>query len=238
MGGWLSVRDDHDLAIACSMAGEDPAREHQAVLEVCPVLVAVPRELGQGLGSDLTRVVREADHGEVVARELGPDERVQRDSNLLGRHEAAAQEHGAAHVHEQDGRCRCQLLGPEDFEVRWAEVDGPTLARSARVLVTRERVPQRAVQLEVERIAELVGFGGLVTLAATPRPVDPVAAERVAAESCKQVIKHLLADPPGAARSQLQALAVACQVPRLLEAPGQVVQRIEVANGLVVHEVA
>ena len=48
VGGRLAVGDDHDLLVGRGLAGEDPARQQQAVLEVGAVLVAVPGQLGQG----------------------------------------------------------------------------------------------------------------------------------------------------------------------------------------------
>src|SRR2546421_442474 len=56
------------------------------------------------------RVQREADHVQVVARELALDERVQRQRHFLGGQEAAAEDHGPAHVQHQDrGGLRLQL---------------------------------------------------------------------------------------------------------------------------------
>ena len=56
-------------------------------------------------------------------RILRPDERVERERDLLGGQEAAAQQHRATHVDEQDGRRPRQVLGPIDLEVvaasRW-----------------------------------------------------------------------------------------------------------------------
>ena len=61
-----------------------------------------------------------------------------------------------------------------------------------------QRVLDRAAEVEMERVAELVRLGRLLALAAPPGPVDPVAAERVARQPREQVVEDLLADPPAA----------------------------------------
>ena len=65
-----------------------------------------------------------------------------------------------------------------------------------------------------------------------------MAAERVALEPREQVVEDLLADAPAAARRELQVLAVAGQVAGRLEAPGQGVERVEVAHRVVAEQVA
>ncbi len=93
-------------------------------------------------------------------------------------------------------------------------------------------------QVQVERIAELVRLGGLVPLAATSGAIDPVAAECVPLQPREQVVEHLLADLPAAPRRQLEPLPVAGQIAGLLEPPGEVVERIEIADRLVAKEIA
>ena len=90
----------------------------------------------------------------------------------------------------------------------------------------------------MERVAELVRLGRLVALAAAAAAVDPVATERVALEPREQVVQDLLADLPAAARGQLHVLAVAGQVAGLLEPAGEVVQGLELAQGVVAEQVA
>ncbi len=90
----------------------------------------------------------------------------------------------------------------------------------------------------MERVAELVRLGRLVALATAPGPIDPVAPERVPLQPREQVVEHLLADLATAARRELEPLAVARQVAGLLEAPGQLVERVQIADRLVTHEVA
>ena len=66
VSGRLTVRDDDDLLVRCRLAGEDPPREQQPVLQVRAVLVAVPGQLGEGTRPDLTGVVRESDDRQVI----------------------------------------------------------------------------------------------------------------------------------------------------------------------------
>ncbi len=121
---------------------------------------------------------------------------------------------------------------------RWIRRSPRRGAGRRRVLLAAEGVEQRAAQVEVERVAELVRLGRLVALPSPAAAVDAVAAERVALEPREQVVEDLLADPPAAARGQLQPLAVAGQVAGLLEPPGEVVERIELARGVVAEQVA
>ena len=90
----------------------------------------------------------------------------------------------------------------------------------------------------MERVAELERLGRLLAVAAAAGPLQPMAAERIAPESREQVVEHLLADPPAAARRQLHAVAVAIEVAGGLEAGGQVLQRVQVARGVRTQEVA
>ena len=133
------------------------------------------------------------------------------------------------------------MLGPVDLEIGRREVDPPIAARGARrrsVLLAAEGVEQRAAQVEVERVAELVRLGRLVALPSPAAAIDPVATERVALEPREQVVEDLLADLAAAARGQLQPLAVAGQVAGFLEPPSEVVERIELARGVVAEQVA
>ena len=202
------------------------------MLEVRAVLVAVPGQLGERARPDLAGVVGEADDRQVVARVLRPDQRVERDGDLLGRQEAAAQQHRAAHVDEQDRRGLGQHLGPVDLEIGRGEVDPAIAARRTRrrrVLLAAEGVEQRAAQVEVERVAELVRLGRLVALPSPAAAIDAVTAERVALEPREQVVEDLLPDLAAASRGQLQPLPVAGEVAGLLEPASEVVERIELA---------
>ena len=105
-------------------------------------------------------------------------------------------------------------------------------AARRRVLGPAERVLDRAPDVEVERVAELVRLRRLLALPAPAGPVDPMAAERVARQPGEQVVEDLLADPPAAPRRQLQPIALARQVAGLLELAGELVERLEVAGAV------
>ena len=136
---------------------------------------------------------------------------------------------------------RGELLGAIDLEIVRCQPDAALAAggsRRRRVLVADHGVGQRAAQVEMERVAELVGLCGLLTFTATPLPIDAVTAECVALQAGEQVVEDLLADLPRPARGQLEPLAVARQVAGFLEAPGEVVEGVEVASRVVAHELA
>ena len=131
--------------------------------------------------------------------------------------------------------------------VRWTsksvggELDPPIAARGTgrrRVLLAAQGVEQRPAQVEMERVAELVRLGRLVALPSPPAAIDPVAAERVPLEPREQVVEDLLADLAAAARGELQPLAVTREVAGFLEATREVVERIELARGVVAEQVA
>src|SRR6185369_3863914 len=116
------------------------------------------------------------------------------------------------------------LLGAVDLEVARRQPDPPVARGGSRrrgVLLAAKGIEQRAAQVEVERVAELVRLGRLIPLPAAPGPVDPVAAEGVALEAREQVVEDLLTDPPAAPRRELHPLPVAVQVAGLLEPAGE-----------------
>src|SRR5206468_11834106 len=99
--------------------------------------------------------------------------------------------------------------------------------RRARALAL-DGVHQRLAQVEQERIAELVGLRLVELVAAGAPPVHRVATEAVALEPGEDVAQRLVADLPDGARRQLQLVAVALEVPRLLEALGELAQSLQV----------
>src|SRR6478752_1806263 len=100
------------------------------------------------------------------------------------------------------------------------------------VLRPAQGVLDRPPDVEVERVAELVRLRRLLALPAPPGPVDPVAAEGVPRQAGEQVVEDLLADPPAAARRQLEPIALPGEVAGLLELAGELVERLEVAGAL------
>ena len=117
----------------------------------------------------------------------------------------------------------------------------PTPARRPQargILRPAKRVLDRAADVEMERVAELVRLRCLLALPSPAGPVDPMAAERVARQPREQVVEDLLADPPAAARRQLEAIAAAAEVAGPFELAGKLVERVEVARGLVAEQFA
>ena len=118
-----------------------------------------------------------------------------------------------------------QLLGPVDLEVgraRGGSAGRRVAARAAGAFSSRpsalDSVPRRS-----RWNGSPNSYGLVVSSRSPPRPaaVDPVAAERVALEPREQVVEDLLADPPAAARRQLQPLAVARRGSRPPRAAGR-----------------
>src|SRR5439155_15063536 len=68
-------------------------------------------------------------------------------------------------------------------------------------------------------------------------PLDPLAAEAVAAEPGEQIVEHLLADPPCPAGSQLEPVALPREIPGTLELAGQLVEPLELAHRVVAKQV-
>src|SRR2546428_13649839 len=89
----------------------------------------------------------------------------------------------------------------------------------------------------MEGVSELVRLGRLVSLPAPTSAVGPMPAEGVTPQAREQVVENLLADAPAAPRRQLEAFPVARQVAGFLQATGQVVERLQVADGVLVDEV-
>ena len=115
----------------------------------------------------------------------------------------------------------------------------PVAARAAGAFSSRpSALNERPAQIQVERVAELVRLRRLLALPSPTRPADPVTAERVPLQPGEQVVEHLLADLPAAPRSQLQPLPVPGQVSRLLEPPGEIVQRVQFAARVLAQQIA
>src|SRR6186997_648207 len=111
-------------------------------------------------------------------------------------------------------------------------------ADRGRVVLAEHRVRERALQVEVERVAELVRLRRLFPLAAAAMAVDPVPAEGVTLEAREQVVEDLLADLPGATRRELEPVPVPGQVAGLLESSCQVIEAVEIPDRVVTHEIA
>ena len=225
MGRRLAIGDDDDLLVGRRPAVQVAAGEDEAVLEVRPVLVSVPGELGQGLGTDLPGVVGKADDGQVIVGELAADEGVEGEGDLLGGDEAAPQEHRSAHIHQKDGGRPSQLLRPVDLEVVGGEGEPPRLR--AGVGPPASGVGHRPDQVGLEGIPPLEGLGRLVSLAAAAQMGHAMAAHGISLKPGEEVVEDLLPDPSAPPRSELQTIAEAGHEPRLLQTTGQVVESLQ-----------
>ncbi len=193
----------------------------------------------------------------MIARVLRPDQGVQREGHPFGRHEASAEKHRAAQVDEEHRGRPVGLLGPEDLEVGRGDTHGtrtaavdlgatagavPFQGRAGAAGEIRapspEGVEQRSVEVEVERIAELVGPGVLGSLPSPARSIDSMAPEGIAPEASEEVVEDLLTDSSGALRGELQPVPPPLDVAGLLEPPGQSVERLDGLRGVVADEVA
>ena len=90
----------------------------------------------------------------------------------------------------------------------------------------------------MERVAELVRLGRLLALPSPTLAIDAMPTERVAPKAGEQLVEHVLADLACTPGRQLEPLPVAGQVAGLLETPRQVIEGVEVTDGVVAHQVA
>ena len=163
---------------------------------------------------------------ERVARELATQERVQGQGHLLGGQEEAVVQHRAAHVEHDDGGRLGLELGAEHLEVAGGEPHrgaGP---------VPLDRVHQGLLQVEEERVAELVGLGVVRAVAARPAVLDGVTAEAVALEVPEDVLERLVADLADGARGEAELIALPLEVPGLFQLPGYLAEALEIARRL------
>ena len=102
----------------------------------------------------------------------------------------------------------------------------------------RHRVEQRAVDVDREGVAELVGLRLLGRLAAASGLRERMAAEALAAQPAEDVGQRPHAELARGARRELEMAAVAVEVPGLLERAGQRGELVEVVDRIVAGEVA
>src|SRR5215213_5987282 len=89
---------------------------------------------------------------------------------------------------------------------------------------------QRALQIDLERPAELVRTAALAPFSASPDDVRAMAAERVAVHLAEQLVEDFLADPARTARRQLESIAMSLGVTGVFESLGQLLQRAQVVR--------
>ena len=91
-------------------------------------------------------------------------------------------------------------------------------------------------KIQVERPAEFVRAAADVALAEGARRPIGMAAEDVAPQPAEELVEHALAQPSGAARGKLEALAAALGVAGFLEQLGQLLEPAQVRRGLGVEQ--
>ena len=132
VGGRLAVGDHDHLLVGLLWRPSSWRGKHQRVVQVRAVLVLAPVELGQHFGLQLAGYARKADDVEVVLRELGADQVVEREGDFLGGQEAAAQQHRAAHIYQQDCGALRHELGGMHLEVGRLQLYGSACALRAQ----------------------------------------------------------------------------------------------------------
>src|SRR6266404_6478056 len=184
----LAVGDHDDLAHVLALRQQHAARQ----LEPFGGVRVVRPHLGAGqLGErDLLGGVVEQHHAQRIARELRADEVGEGERHFLGRREAvlAVQDHGVRAVeHEHRGRGRA-VLGLVHHEVVVLEVD-----RHPQALAL-QRVRERGVHVEVERVTVLVGLADRLGLDAGGEVLGLVRPEARLADAAQEVLQGAVAE--------------------------------------------
>ena len=105
VGRRLAIRDDDNLLVGAAVLGQQLLRQHQGVLEVGAVLVAVLPDIEEVFFLKLPGKLREADDVQPVLGELAPDEGIEGDGCALGGFEVIPHKHRQAHIQHQDDGC-------------------------------------------------------------------------------------------------------------------------------------
>ena len=101
-----------------------------------------------------------------------------------------------------------------------------------------EGVADRALQVELERVAVLVGLGVVRPLVAVAEAVHLVLTDLVLGQLGEQVAQGVGADRPQPLRRQLEAALLLLDEPGLGEHPGQLGEPLQRAGGVVAEQVA
>ena len=122
------------------------------------------------------------------------------------------------------------MLGALDLEVlRQQTHRGPTAA-------ALDRVAHRATDVEVERIAELVGLGGVIALVTDADPGDLVLTGAIHVELAEQFVERVLAELPDRPRRERETTLRVLGEAGLLEPAGEFGHLFETAGRLVTEE--
>ena len=195
MGGGFAV-GDHDDLLRAGLLFELGPREQQRVLHVGAPL-EIPAEFGEQLGLDVTSDTAERHEAEVVIRKLSRDERVQRHRDLLGRQEVVPHWHRHRYVEQQHRRTLRHNLGAFDFEV------GRRQPHRRAAALARDGVADRLLDVQVERVTELVGLVLVGTLVPDAVAFDRVSTRPIFDQVAEQIAERLLAERSHTLRGEL-----------------------------------
>ena len=157
---------------------------------------------------------------------------MQRHRDLLRGEEPAAHLHRERHVEHEDGGRARELLRAFDLEVL-----GPDVHRRARTL-PGDRVADRAADVEVERVAELVRLVLVGALVAGARAFDLVPARAVLQQAPEEIPERALADAADALRCQLHAPFALLDEAGLFELLRKARELVERARRIVAEQLA
>ena len=219
----FAVRDHDDLLGAHGVLGEQPIRQQQRVLHVRAEHVFVPLQKRQVVRLELLRVGGEADDVERILGKAGSNEIVQRQGHFLRRLEGPAQSHRPGKIHEHRRRRGGDEFGAIDLEILMLQGNG----RLRPVAV--DRVADGARHVQVERIAELVGFRLFQAFAEPPLLRQRMVAEALAPQAGVDFAERLLPDHARSARREFPLVARLPHVARLLQ---RVEQRLQIVEGI------
>src|SRR4051794_24670605 len=209
----------------------DPALQGTDALTTAKILAAAAQKCGE---FDLIIAATESTDGytgtvpEQMAEVLGlpsitfaktvaidGDQRVQRHRHLLCGQEVVAHRHRQRQVEHQHRRGLGHVLGALDLEVVGRQANG------GAGTVALKRVADRAVQVEVERVAVLVRLGLVGALVTGAQAVQLVLTGLVLGELGEQVAQGVVADLAQSLRRQLQATFLLLDQAGVLQHLGQ-----------------
>ena len=158
------------------------------MLHVGAVDDIVPSEHRQRFDLYFAGQVGEHEQIEIVVRKLTADQAVKGHCYLLGGKETPPQNHRPTHINHQDGRALRRVLGPVNLKVFIAQIN-----RTSRP-ATVDCVHESLAQIEMERIAKLVAFAFVRTLAAKATKLGLVPAKGITFQRREDVVERFLTD--------------------------------------------
>ncbi len=195
-------------------------------------VVVVPRHLGELGRRQLAGNGGEGHQAQVIPGVLAGDQRVQGHGHLLGRKEVVPHRHRQGKVEHQHRARSDLLLGPLDLEVLGGQPNRRAAAGAA------DGVADGSLDVEVERITELVGLGGVGPLVPDPGDIDVVLAQLVGGQPFEQLPQCLLAQPAQPAGRQFEPAFGVVDQALLLQHPGQLGDPLQTVGRFVAQQPA